>query len=256
MKSFATTVAVATFCASCFLSSCSKFSKFLIHTVTEKEDLSGVAAADTVSIEKEMTVKGNFSHIQLLGSYSVTLVQSDSTVNINFKGRKVYADNAILKVSGDTLYIKSKEDRFCRGAYVISLPKVESIMASGAVDLKTENFQQTANLDITSAGAADIEFKSSSFFDLNITASGAADIKLKSILMHNSNISTAGAGTVKMERITADTIKAELNGAGELEASGNCKDFKCDLSGAGDINIDKLNVANKNAKKTENAINK
>lgn len=256
MKSFTTTIAIATFCASCFLTSCSKFSNFLIHAVTDQEDLEGVAPADTVTIEKQMTVDGSFSHIQLLGSYSVELIQSDSVANINFKGRKVYADNAILKVSGDTLYVKSKEDRFCRGAYVISVPKLESIMTSGAVDLKTENLQQTANLDITSAGAADIDIKNSSFGNLNITASGAADVKLKSVLMHNSNISTAGAGTVKMDRITADTIKADMNGAGELEASGNCKDFKCDLSGAGDINIDKLNIANKNAKKVENAINK
>ena len=237
-------------------SSCSKLSNFLIHTVVNQEDLEGVAPADTVNIEKTMSVDGTFSNIMLVGSYHVTLVQSDSNVNIAFKGRKVYADNAILKVSGDTLYVESKEDRFCRGAYVISVPTVKSITSSGAAEIFTENFQQTENLSINSSGAAEIDFKSSSFGDLDIIVSGAATVNLKSVLMHNSMISTAGAGDVSLERITADTIKAELSGASELKASGNCKDFICNLNGAGDINIDKLNVANKNAKKLDNAVNK
>lgn len=254
MKSFTTTIAIATLCVSCFLTSCSKFTNFLIHTVTEKEDLSNVAPADTVTIEKKMAFKGTFSHIHTEGGYDINLVQGDNA--INFNGRKVYADNAILKVSGDTLYISSKEDRFSRGSYSISVPAIKSIFTAGASDINAENFQQSVAFSITTAGASDIELKSSSFSDISIATSGAGDISVKSVLMHNLNLSTAGAGDIKLERITADTIKSELSGASELVASGHCKDFICNLNGAGDINIDKLNVANKNAKKVENAVNK
>lgn len=254
MKSFTTTIAIATLCVSCFLTSCSKFTNLIIHSVAESEDLSDVAPADTVTIEKKMAFNGSFSHIHTEGGYDITLVQGNNAVN--FTGRKVYADNAILKVSGDTLYISSKEDRFCRGSYSISVPTIKSIFTAGASDINAENFQQQANLDITTAGATDIDIKSSSFNDIMIATSGAGDINVKSVLMRNLHLSTAGAGDIKIERITADTINATLNGAGELTASGNCKDFKCNLNGAGDVNIDKLNIANKNAKKVENAINK
>lgn len=234
--------------------SCSKFTNLIIHSVAESEDLSDVAPADTVVIEKKMAFTGSFSHIHTEGGYEINIVQGNNA--IDFKGRKVYADNAILKVSGDTLYISSKEDRFSRGSYSISVPTINSIFTAGAADIKTENFQQQANLDITTAGAADIDLKSSSFNNIMIATSGAGDISIKSVLMRNMTLSTAGAGDIKLERITADTINAILNGASDLVASGHCKDFKCNLSGAGDINIDKLNIANKNAKKVENAINK
>lgn len=234
--------------------SCSKFTSLLIHSVAEKEDLSNVAPEDTITIEKKMAFTGSFSHIHTEGGYDINLVQGDNA--INFNGRKVYADNAVLKVSGDTLYISSKEDRFSRGSYSISVPAIKSIFTAGASDINAENFQQSANLSITTAGATDIDIKSSSFNDIMIATSGAGDINVKSVLMHNMQLSTAGAGDIKIERITADTIKANMNGAGELVASGHCKDFICNLNGAGDINIDKLNIANKNAKKVENAINK
>lgn len=234
--------------------SCSKFTNLIIHSVAESEDLTDVAPADTVTIEKKMAVTGTFSHIHTEGGYDINLVQGNNA--INFTGRKVYADNAILKVSGDTLYISSKEDRFHRGSYNISVPTIKSIFTAGASDINAENFQQQANLEITTAGATDIDIKSSSFNDIKIATSGAGDINVKSVLMHNMNLSTAGAGDIKIERITADTIKADMNGAGELVASGHCKDFICNLNGAGDVNIDKLNIANKNAKKIGNAINK
>ncbi len=253
MQSIASTVAIAALCASCFLTSCSKFTNLIIHSVAEAEDLSNVAPEDTVTIEKKMAFTGSFSHIHTEGGYEIKLVQGGNA--INFNGRKVYADNAIIKVSGDTLYISSKEDRFSRGSYSISVPAIKSIFTAGSAEIKTENFQQQANLDITTAGAADIDLKSSSFNDIKIATSGAGDIKVRSVLMRNMHLSTAGAGEVALERITADTIKADMNGAGELVASGHCKDFICNLNGAGDINIDKLNIANKNAKKVENAIN-
>lgn len=234
--------------------SCSKLTNIIIHSVAESEDLTDVAPADTVTIEKKMAVTGTFSHIYTEGGYEIKLVQGDNA--INFTGRKVYADNTILKVSGDTLYIKGKEDRFNRGSYSISVPVIKSIFTVGSAEIKTENFQQSANLNITTAGAADIDIKSSSFNDIVIATSGAGDINVKSVLMHNFHLSTAGAGDINIERITADTIKADMNGAGDLEASGHCKDFICNVNGAGDVNIDKLNIANKNAKKIENAINK
>lgn len=234
--------------------SCSKLTNIIIHSVAESEDLTDVAPADTVTIEKKMAFTGSFSHIHTEGGYEINLVQGNNA--INFKGRKVYADNAILKVSGDTLYISSKEDRFSRGSYSISVPAIKSIFTAGTSDINAENFQQSANLEITTAGAADIDIKSSSFNDIKIATAGAGDISVKSVLMHNFHLSTAGAGDINIERITADTIKADMNGAGDLEASGHCKDFICNLNGAGDVNIDKLNIANKNAKKIENAINK
>ncbi|MCQ2255274.1 MAG: DUF2807 domain-containing protein [Bacteroidaceae bacterium] len=226
--------------------SCSKLTNLIIHSVAESEDLTDVAPADTVTIEKKMAVTGTFSHIHTEGGYEIKLVQGDNA--INFKGRKVYADNAVLKVSGDTLYISSKEDRFSRGSYSISVPAIKSIFTAGASDINAENFQQSANLEITTAGAADIDIKSSSFNDIKIATAGAGDISVKSVLMHNFHLSTAGAGDINIERITADTIKADMNGAGDLEASGHCKDFICNLNGAGDVNIDKLNVASKKEK--------
>ncbi len=213
-----------------------------------------MAPADTVHIEKKMAFNGTFSHIHTEGNYEINLVQGSNA--IKFDGRKIYADKAVLKVSGDTLYISSKEDRFSRGSYSVSVPAIKSIFTAGASDINAENFQQSDVFSITTAGASDIELKSSSFNDIKIATSGASDINVKSVLMRNLNISTAGAGDINLERITADTIKSELSGASELKASGHCKDFICNLNGAGDINIDKLNVANKNAKKVENAVNK
>lgn len=247
-----TLLSLAILAASAF-TSCTSLGKAFIHAVTNQEDLKGVADADTVTIEKKMAFNGSFSHIKMDGAYDVKLVQSDNA--IDFKGRKVYADNTIVKVSGDTLYISSKEDRFGRGNYVIAAPNVKSIQVDGASTIKAENFQQSENIDIITNGASEIEFKSSSFADLNINSSGAADVALKSVLMHNSRIIISGAGNIDAERITADTINADISGAGDIVASGHCKDFICNVNGAGDINIDKLNVANKNAKGVNNAIN-
>lgn len=247
MKSIATTIAVSTlFAASISLSSCSDIAKIggkIIHAMAEGEDLSGVEPADTVTIQKKMPCNGQFSHIFMAGGYEVQLIQGGNA--INFKGRKVFADNAKITISGDTLYIKGNEDRFCRGTYVISVPQIKSITTAGAADIKAENFQQSANLNIMSAGAADIDIKSSSINDLNITSSGASDIDIKSVLMHNASINTAGAGDIEMQRITADTIRIDVKGAGDFVGSGHCKEFICDINGAGDIDIDKLNVASK-----------
>jgi len=234
--------------------SCSKLGKVFIHSVIEAEDLDGVAPEDTVTILEKIAIDSTFSHIKTAGSYDVVLVQGDS-IALEFNGRKVYNDNATIRVSGDTLYISGKEDRFSRGKYTITLPTISSLSAEGSTQVSTENFQQNDNFDLVTAGASDIKLKTSSFGDLNINVSGAGDILVKSVLMHNSKFIVSGAGDLNAEQITADTINVEVNGAGNVVASGNCKDYICNINGAGDINIDKLNVANKKANKVNNAIN-
>ena len=220
------------------MSSCTKFMKTMIHTVADQEDLSGVSPADTVNIQKKIALTDSFSCIKADGAYNIAIVQGSNA--LTFDGRKVYLDNAIIKVSGDTLYVSSKEERFARGIIAIKLPNAKYVETNGASDITIFDFKQAEDLNIVTAGASEMEVINSSFKNINIEISGAGDVKVKSVQMANSYIESSGAADIEMEHITADTIRLEISGAGDVELSGNCKDLICNGNGAVDLDTEKL----------------
>lgn len=221
------------------------FSSCNINIDKLSEDLTGVAPADTVNTTKNLEVSDSIANIVMNGSYDVQLIQGDS-LQMVFEGRKVYADSAIVKFENNTLTVSSNQDRFARGKYTITLPTISSVKINGAGNIKAENFQQSStNFNIQTSGASEVDLRSSSFGDVKISGDGASDVEFKSVLARNIFLTINGAGNAELERITADTINVQVSGAGDVKATGRCKDFICNINGAGDIDIDGLQVANK-----------
>jgi hypothetical protein len=140
---------------------------------------------------------GDFSRIQIKGSFKVNLKQ-DSSLKLS-----ITADDNLMKyihanIDGDKLTIYSKKNLCGSGEMVINIgvKQLESFESSGAINLSNSDTLKTKDISF--------DFNGASRVDLNLNA---------------ANVTTQGSGSVEVTlRGQASSHKIDLAGSGKIHA--------------------------------------
>lgn len=163
------------------------------------------------SIQKSEEIKlsefkglNQVEEIELTGNYNIKIEQSNIP-DLKITGKN--KNNLNVYVENKRLYVKKNEEKskfsFGKNSDIeikISLPKISYITVNGAVDMESNNGIKGDNLIIA----------------LN------------------------GVGSIIFSKLDYNFIKASVNGAGEMELSGNTNSLSLTLNGVGSIDTQNL----------------
>jgi hypothetical protein len=137
-------------------------------------------------------------------------------------------------VKGGTLRIWS-EKRFkskSSATIRISAPNVSSIDTSGVAHVSYSGIENDS-LEIESSGASRVVLKGT-VGSLDIDMSGASKINAKELVAEKADVDGSGASSVTVE--VTSSMNADVSGASSVDYSGDPKDLKKSVSGAGSVN--------------------
>lgn len=192
-----------------------------------------------------LTLKGNIKRVNLeleKGGYGVE-IEADSN----------YINELKVEKRGDNLRISLDDNRRLSNPITVrvSAPELTALEIQGAMELKS-NGQLTGDslslnvegaveadldmgyetLEMRIAGAADAKLYGE-VEDFTLLCEGAADVDAKRMATRTAKVNVAGAAHVLVD--CSDYLDATIEGAGEIEYSGN-PEVKKHIAGLGSIN--------------------
>lgn len=208
-----------------------KFLSLLVFPFILSSCVIGVSGNGNVE-EQSRNVEA-FDRIEASGMFELHLVQSEA------HRLKVVADENLMDlietyVEGGVLHIRTKESiREAKELDVyISMPELEKIDLSGAVEIDGKGVFTAKDLRIESSGAAQIDLEIE-VEDLDLELSGATEIKLRGSA-ENVRIEASGASEMELFALRVRKMRVDLSGASELEVNVS-EDLQIEASGASDI---------------------
>ncbi len=165
---------------------------------------------------------GDFTKLDLHGIASVHLAQGTTTM-VMIRGRQADIDRISFSVQNNTLTYKRQPYSdfclFCNNSQqldiTITMPKLESIKASGAVTVNASSF--TSN-------------------DLSLDVSGVSKLELP-VTGQNVRIEESGASSVTLSGVT-EVLNIDTSGVSKLDGSNSvAKNVTVKTSGASDIRV-------------------
>lgn len=76
-----------------------------------------------------------------------------------------------------------------------------------------------------------------------VAIAGSATFKCDTtITAHGLDLEIAGSGEIDIKNIQAQAVSASIAGSGDITLSGDVKSYHQDISGSGDMHIDKLRI--------------
>jgi len=166
-----------------------------------------------------------FSKIRIDGVYLVNVTQGE-TFSITTSGDEKEMEKSEVKLNGDTLILGSKKKSWSGNkgdrhgiTTTITMPDLESIKINGVSEFTGDNLD-LGDLDLDVNGVADMTL-SGSCENLTAKINGVGDIDLKSLECETGDLSVNGAG--EMSAHTSSSVKARVNGVGEMKIYGDPK---------------------------------
>lgn len=142
-------------------------------------------------------------------------------------------DNLEIGVKGDVLRIGWDDD--CdpsrKTRTVITMPSLTKMMINGAGDVEIEGFDG-GSFDYTLRGAGDLK-ASGNLDDLEISLHGAGDVEFRDVQAKHVDVTVAGVGDVEVT--ATESIKAVVNGVGDISFWGDPDKERTSVHGIGDI---------------------
>jgi hypothetical protein len=205
---------------------------------------------------------GSFSSVIVRGPFKVyysTDEESQVAVSANTTAAR---DRITTKVSGGTLYV-SLEDKGVSSWWsgnkelriYLTAPKLNGLIASGAVNFVVVDALKAGVLNLTLSGASDFNGKvicdelkanlsgasdskiSGSAQTISLDCSGASSFKGLGLVVTQASLDASGASSIKIN--VKESLTARASGASSIQYRGNPKIFKQSASGASSIeNID------------------
>ena len=197
--------------------------------------------------EENRQLKG-FERIELRGSLDVKYMQSDSfSVKVNAP-LKVLSD-VETRVEGDKLIVYMKgegkvinfgvSDSEDVTVYVTS-PDFLGIELRGSGDFECRRLLDTDNLDIVLNGSGDIMFEDIICDQVNVSLVGSGDVNVRNVKTLRSKVNLVGSGDVMMNYDNSGKVEASLTGSGDITLRGTVSEFRHNVRGSGDINMEGL----------------
>lgn len=178
-----------------------------------------------------------------VSEFSRVVVEGAMDININVGGRQeveVSADRGYLsrvetRVEGDTLYI-SQEGRRWRNIDVeitISVNNLSAFIIEGAADADISGIDSDSFLlEIDGAGDVTLEGTCS---DAEYEINGAGDIDAEDFKCKTVDITINGAGDADV--YASESIRAELNGVGDITVCGDPDRVRPSINGLGSFDV-------------------
>lgn len=189
--------------------------------ITETHDLSG------------------FSKIRIDGVYLVNVTQGDS-FSVTTSGDEKEMKKSKVELNGDTLILGSKKKTWSGNkgerhgiTTTITLPSLEAISINGVSEFTGDNLN-LGDLDLNVNGVADMTL-SGTCDDLTASINGVGDIDLKGLECETGDLSVNGAG--EMSAFTSKSVKARVNGVGEMKIYGDPQDVDKKKTWLGSITL-------------------
>lgn len=200
---------------------------------------------------------GSFSKINVKGSFDVTLVSGKGELTIRTDADDGTVARIITEVTDNTLNIyfekSSKKINYPTKKIAIEVPfeQLDEVVLAGSGSIVNQDKISAANLKVKLTGSGDVE--------LSITAkntlaelTGSGDLKLKGktdnleatvvgsgdlhafdLLSGNTEVTVSGSGDGNV--YASETIKARVNGSGNIKYKGSPKKEDTKVAGSGDI---------------------
>jgi hypothetical protein len=195
-----------------------------------------------------------YDQIEVVGSMDVHLERGNEgkisvTTDANIQ------EYIIVEVKDNTLVLRTKNNtnlKTKKGVHITvpfeSISGV-SLVGSGDIDtkdtIKTDSFDvsvtgsgdivldvESNNLDAKVTGSGDMDL-SGKVTNLEVKVSGSGDFRGSSLSAENTQVYVSGSGDAEV--IANKSIKARVNGSGDVEYSGNPANSDTKVMGSGDI---------------------
>ena len=159
---------------------------------------------------------------------------------------KTELEDGVLKVYAEATIRRAKKKNI-----YITVPELKSIGVSSAAYVRSENLLKTADIEIGSSSAGEIELQveaknisidiSSSgkailngiTEDINVDVSSAGDLRAFDLISQTCKVSVSSAGHASVNVVRR--LIAEASSAGSIEYRRNPEDKKIDKSSAGSV---------------------
>nr|WP_321028577.1 head GIN domain-containing protein [Bacteroides nordii] len=227
---------------------------FLLTTTTACSQINRVKANGTY---KTKNIKiGSFDKINLQGSPTVIYTQSTD----NKSTLEIYGSDNILNlvectVSDGTLFVSFKKGtniefgKEGRLKIMASSPMLKDVLLQGSGDVVLNNKVKSDRLSLTLKGSGDInagEIVCTNAFSATLQGSGDISVK-SSINAGNVDLNLSGSGDLDFVGIQGETVKAELQGSGDLKVAGTAQRAVLSLRNSGDLNAKDLKAVDVDA---------
>lgn len=197
----------------------------------------------------------DYEEIEVVGSMNVTLVKGSEGIITVTTDENLHEYLDITSTAGKLkITFKNSKNGFSSKKGVnINVPftNLNAVSLVGSGDIIGENKISASVLDISLVGSGDIDL-SVEANDLDSNLSGSGDIRLKGTATNfKAKVSGSGdfdarsmqanytdayvAGSGDLEVYAKKSIKARVNGSGDITYSGNPEKVDAKISGSGDI---------------------
>ena len=198
---------------------------------------------------------GNYDAIKVVGSMDVHLMKG-SEGNISVTTDDNLHEYLVIEVEGNELVIKTEKNynlHTRKGIHVtVPFQDLSEVKLVGSGDIDTKDPTSANEFEVTLTGSGDIELL------LNVnsvesTITGSGDVTLKGtannlevnvtgsgdfsgfdLEANNTDVQVSGSGDAKV--VAKQTIKARVNGSGDITYKGNPERSDTKSFGSGDIN--------------------
>ena len=197
---------------------------------------------------------GNYDAIKGVGSMDVHL-EKGSEGNITVTTDENLQEYIIVEVKDGALVIRTKKNIYLKtkkGIHVtVPFQDISEVSLVGSGDIDTKDPITANNLEVNVTGSGDVVLEVNSKMleakvtgsgdmelsgttdELEVRVSGSGDFKGFDLQAQNTNASVSGSGDVKV--VAKNSIKARVNGSGDIVYRGNPERSDTKTSGSGDI---------------------
>lgn len=197
---------------------------------------------------------GNYDAVEGVGSMDIHL-EPGTEGDIKVTTDDNLQEYIIVELKGNTLVIRTKKNTYLKtkkGIHVtVPYKDLSDISLVGSGDIDSKGIIEAANLDVSVTGSGDINLDvktgsldvnvtgsgdivmSGSAVDLEVRISGSGDFKGFDLTADNVDASVSGSGDARVMAKTS--IRARVNGSGDITYKGNPTRKDVKTSGSGDI---------------------
>lgn len=197
---------------------------------------------------------GNYDAIKGVGSMDVHL-EKGSEGNITVTTDENLQEYIIVEVKDGALVIRTKKNIYLKtkkGIHVtVPFQDISEVSLVGSGDIDTKDPITANNLEVNVTGSGDVVLEVNSKMleakvtgsgdmelsgttdELEVRVSGSGDFKGFDLQAQNTTASVSGSGDVKV--VAKNSIKARVNGSGDIVYRGNPERSDTKTSGSGDI---------------------
>lgn len=224
---------------------------FILAANAQNRKSKTISKGKTTSIERSIS---DFTKLDVAGSFDVVLSIS-KTNKINLEGDENIIPYLKTEIVEDVLkiYLDNPDNLNFKGSVKINVPVKQlnelSFRGSGTIfsneGIKSEKFKLEASgsgdleiniisekSSVSLKGSGSIKIKGTTN-ELSLSQTGSGDINAANFISKNAEADLKGSGSIKIN--VTNNLKANLQGSGDINYSGNPKNVDKKIGGSGSI---------------------